>query len=118
VARVPLPISTGFYQSDSLPLSAQRCINWVPVIPQSDGPSLNSRALFPPSGLGTFATLTGINRGSILVNNVPFFVNGNSLFSIDSAGVSTNHGTIEGSGRVSMATNTTTDSVSKIAIRF
>lgn len=39
------------------------------------------------------------------MKEVPYFVNGNSLFSIDSAGASTNRGTIEGSGRVSLANN-------------
>lgn len=114
--RVPLEIATGFYESESLPLNAQRCINWIPVIPQPQGESLNPRALFGRPGLKTFGTLTGSNRGSIRANKVPYFVNGNALFSTDSAGNETNHGFIEGSGRVSMATNTTIDGVTKIAI--
>ena len=46
--RTPLEIAKGFYVSDSLPLSAQRCINWIPVIPQAA--ALNNRALFDAPG--------------------------------------------------------------------
>jgi hypothetical protein len=101
--RQQLEIATGFYASDSLPLCAQRCINWIPVIPQAE--SLSQRALFDAPGLTLFSTVTGVNRGSKEMKEVPYFVNGNSLWSVNSAGVSTNRGTIEGSGRVSMATN-------------
>ncbi len=113
---VPLDIATGFYESESLPLSAQRCINLIPVIPQSQGAALNPNALFSRPGLKQFATLTGENRGAIKANNVPYFVNGTSLFSLNSLGASTNHGTIDGVARVSMATNTTVDGVTKIVI--
>ncbi len=109
--RVQLEISTGFYQSESLPLSAQRCINQIPIIPQPQGQVLNQRALFGTPGISTVATtgatITGVNRGSQVMNGVPFFVNGNSLFSISSTLVVTNHGTITGSGRVSLANNGT-----------
>jgi hypothetical protein len=101
--RQQLEIATGFYASDSLPLCAQRCINWIPVIPQAE--SLSQRALFDAPGLTLFSTVTGINRGGQEMKEAPYFVNGNSLFSIDSAGASTNRGTIEGSGRVSLANN-------------
>lgn len=114
--RVPLEIATGSYESESLPFSAQRCINWIPIIPQADGTALSPRALFGRPGIKLFSTLTGVNRGSIKAKNVAYFVNGTSLFSIDSNGTSTNRGTIEGTNRVSMATNTTIDAVTKIVI--
>ena len=98
-----LEISTGFYASDSLPLCAQRCINWIPVMPQAG--ALSQRALFDAPGLTLFSTVTGVNRGGQEMKEVPYFVNGNSLFSVSSGGVSTNLGAIEGSGRVSLANN-------------
>ena len=102
-----LEIATGFYQSDSLPLAAQRCINWEPIIPQAS--ALNIRALFDVRGISTRtltgATITGINRGAQVVNGVPYFINENALYSFDSSNVVTNHGTIDGAGRVSLANN-------------
>jgi hypothetical protein len=57
-------------------------------------------------GLKQFAdTGLGVNRGSITADGVPFFVQGNSLVSLDVNGAVTNHGTISGSGGVSLAVN-------------
>ncbi len=102
-----LEIATGFYQSESLPLSAQRCINWEPHVPEAT--ALNKRALFDVRGISqktlTGATILGINRGQQVVNGVPYQINGNNLYSFTSAGVVTDHGTINGSGRVSLANN-------------
>lgn len=101
--RTQLEIANGFYVSDSLPLSAQRCINWIPVIPQAA--ALNQRALFDAPGLTLFGTVAGANRGAQEMKEVPYFVNGNTLYSVDALGVSTAHGTVEGAGRVSLANN-------------
>lgn len=102
-----LEIATGFYQSDSIPLSGQRCVNWEPVIPQAA--ALNKRALFDPRGIKTLtttgATITGINRGAEVVKQVPYFITGQSLYSMDSDFVVTNHGTVFGNTRVSLAKN-------------
>jgi len=102
-----LEIATGFYQSDSLPLAAQRCINWEPIIPQAS--ALNQRALFDVHGIVTRtltgATINGLNRGAQVVNGVPYFINGTNLYSMSSANVITDHGTVVGSKRVSLANN-------------
>lgn len=102
-----LEIATGFYQSDSLPLVAQRCINWEPIVPQAN--ALNQRALRDVYGIDTRtltgATIFGINRGAQVVNGVPYFINERTLYSFDSSNVVTDHGTINGSGRVSLANN-------------
>lgn len=104
--RTLLPIPLGFYQHESLPLDAQRCINWIPTIPQNE--AINNRALIQRPGLKQFTdTLLGACRGGWVVSGVPFFVNGNSLVSLSSTGVVTNHGTITGSKRVYMADNGT-----------
>lgn len=102
-----LEIATGFYQSDSLPLSAQRCINWEPIVPQAS--ALNERALFDVYGIDTKvltgATINGLNRGAQVVKGVPYFINGTNLYSISSDDVVTDHGFINGSDRVSLAKN-------------
>lgn len=103
---IPLNIATGSYQSDVLPFSAQRCINWIPIIPQAQGDALTPQALFDSSGLKQFsASVSGTDRGGHEMKGVPYFVTGNTLYSFDSAGVRTSRGTIEGSSRVSMADN-------------
>lgn len=102
-----LEIATGFYQSDSRPLAAQRCINWEPIVPQAS--ALSQRALRDVYGIDTRtltgATISGINRGSQVVNGVPYFINERTLYSFTSANVVTDHGTINGSDRVSLANN-------------
>ena len=103
-ARTPLPIGFGFYQSDVLPFSAQRCVNWYPVV--AEGPALNVKALFQPSGLKQFAdTALGANRGGMQMSELPYHINGTSLVSEDAAGVVSTLGTIAGTGRVSLANN-------------
>jgi hypothetical protein len=103
--RTPIPIPLGFYTSDSLPFSAQRCVGWIPTV--AEGPALNTAKLMQPLGIKQFSdTLVPGGRGGLEFDGVPFFVNGNSLVSISSSGVITNHGTIPGSGRVSMANST------------
>ena len=102
--RVALSIPLGFYQSESSPLSSQRCINWIPTIPE--GEALNNRALMQPSGIIEFVnTGLGVCRGAWVMKEVPYFVVGNSLISLSEIGVVTNHGTISGTVRVSMADN-------------
>jgi len=104
VPRVALPIPLGFYQSESLPLSSQRCINWIPTVPE--GEALNNRSLMQPSGVTEFAsTGLGICRGAWVMADVPYFVVGNSLISLSESGAITNHGIISGTVRVSMADN-------------
>lgn len=106
--RIPLEIGTGFYESASLPLNAQRCINLYPVVPQTST-SFNKRALFGCPGIKTVTTtgdtISGINRGSQFMKGIAYFVNGNNLYSLSELNVVTDHGTIEGTGMVSMANN-------------
>lgn len=105
--KVVLPIANGFYESDSLPISAQECVNFYPNIAQA--PALNQETLYGTAGLEEVAntnTLTG-NRGSHEMNGVPYFVMENRLFSMASDLSTTFHGEIAGTGRVSMADNGT-----------
>ena len=73
-----LPIATGFYASASLPLAAQRCVNWLPIVPEAE--ALSDRALFDVPGLTqrtlTGDTIDGVNRGSQFMDGVLYHVNG------------------------------------------
>ena len=104
MARIPVPIPLGFYQSPSPTLSIQRCINWIPTVMEKA--ALNQTALLQPSGVVlTTQTDLGACRGSHEMADVPYFILGNSLVSMTETGVLTNHGTISGSVRASTADN-------------
>jgi len=112
---IQIDIINGFYQSDSLPFSNQRCVNLYPNIPQVQ--SLSPGALFNVQGLGEVASSSLLakdaNRGGIVFNNTPFFVNGESLFMLNQTLFPDNSATysllrvgfVTGSGRCSFATN-------------
>lgn len=102
--KLTLPIGGGFYESESLPISAQRLINWFPVVPQTQDAS-TQMAIFHTPGQKSFVTVGGVNRGQEKMAEIGFSVNGNTLYKINSNGTSTSIGTISGSGLVSMATN-------------
>lgn len=107
MALVTLPIANGFYLSESLPLSAQQCVNWYPRIPEV--PALSQEVLFGTPGLEQVATSGALyaNRGAHVMAGAPYFVNGTTLYRLESDDTLTSLGTITGSGRVSMATNGT-----------
>ena len=102
--KTAVEIADGFYQSTSLPLNAQRCVNWWPVVPELSG--LSTRALLEHPGITQFAyNDTGVFRGCENMGGIAYFVNGGYLYSVSSTGVSTRIGVISGSGYVSMANN-------------
>lgn len=105
--KVVLPIANGYYESDSLPISAQECTNFYPNIAQA--PALNQETLFGTPGLVEVARASDLdnNRGAHEMNGVPYFVIGDALYSMADDFVLTKRGTISGSGRVSMADNGT-----------
>lgn len=113
--KVNLPIANGFYLSDSLPISAQECVNWYPSIAQVKG-ALSPESLFGcpgVTGLLTTGEIKQVNRGSHVKDGKPYFLNGETLVRVDSSFdesgmetfASTVIGTIPGNGRVSMADN-------------
>ena len=102
--RTALPLGFSFYQSENVQYASSRCINWIPIV--AEGPALNPKALMQPPGLKQIIDSgLGNNRGGLTMKEVPYHINGNSLISESFVGVVTNHGTIPGSGRVSLATN-------------
>lgn len=104
-----LPIANGFYLSDSLPVSAQECRNWHPVI--EDAPSLAQETLRGTPGLSQVALEgTSACRGSESLAGSPYFVLGDALYRLDADGTLTDVSgatSITGSGAVSMAENGT-----------
>ena len=88
-----IPIGGEFYKSSSLPISAQECVNFYSFIPEVITPT--KKALLPTPGI-TLATTAGtdvLNRGAIVFDDFPYFVQGSDLYrvdqSVDSFGVIT-----------------------------
>lgn len=99
-----IPLGLGTYESASLPVSAQRCINMFTVI--SRDRALAEAPIFSRPGIVEFADLgASVSRGAIVMNGVYYVVNGTTLYSIDSDGNETSIGTIAGTVRVSMDHN-------------
>ena len=117
MARVNIPLAGGFYQSDSLPVSAQEAVNMYPSVVQAVG--LNQEILFPTPGITQLVANQGVtdeaNRGAHVMGSTPYFVNGQRLYSLDRSidfngnetFSVTDIGEIEGTGRVWMADNGT-----------
>jgi len=101
---VNLPIGGGFYQSESLPISAQRCINLMPTILQTPNAE-NQTALFNTLGQSLFIGISGGGRGFHAMNGVGYAVVGNALYKITSDNLHLNIGNVAGVGPVSMADN-------------
>jgi len=111
-----LPIANGFYVNKSLPISNQECTNWYPSNTEVSG--LSQRTLFGTPGI-SLLTSSGLvlqnNRGVHKKNSIPYFVNGGSLYRLDRTTDSQGNetfsltalGSVEGTGRVSMADNGT-----------
>jgi len=106
MARIPYNIATGFYESESLDLAAQRCVNWRPQVAQTEG-ATSGNVLFTTDGIDNFGSVgrRSTSRGGIVFKNELHVVNDTTLFKIDSGGLSTSIGTIEGTDRCSFATN-------------
>jgi len=79
----PLPFAQGFYVSESLPISAQECVNFYPNIPQTG--TVTQQSLFGTPGLVEIANAGAdeTNRGLHVFISIPFAVNGENLYRID-----------------------------------
>lgn len=109
MARVELPIDGGFYESETTALINQSCVNLYPKHPEAKG-ALSGGALYRTPGIVQTDTVQGTGRGFLkdTKNNYLYIVSGDSLYRKTDIGTITNIGTIEGTGRVSMAWNGTT----------
>lgn len=107
-----LPLISGFYVSDSLPVSHQRCLNLYESIP--DFEALSTKQLVGTPGTVQLVN-TGYeqnaNRGSVVKDGIYYFVNGSKFYKLNRAFDAFNNesytytdlGTISGTGRVSIA---------------
>lgn len=118
--KVTLPIANGFYVSDALPISAQRCVNWQPNVPQTS--TITDANLFSTPGLVELIRASEFKscRGAHVMAEIPYFVIGINLYRLDRTfdsdglevfaltDISTDTGvSIEGVERVTMADNGT-----------
>lgn len=104
-----LPFANGFYRSDSKPLSTQEAINCFPEPQEIQGIS-DAVVLGIPGisqELTTGSESSDANRGGHVMDGIPYVVNGNSLYRINSDSTATSLGTIDGSDRVVTADNGT-----------
>ncbi len=100
-----LPIDIGFYESPTLPLAAQNCINHYPTNPQTKG-AISTGALFSTPGLKLIATLpTGPGRGYNVFNEVLYIVSGDRLYRVSSSGIYADLGEIAGTEKVITSNN-------------
>lgn len=101
-----IPLSNGFYLSESLPVASQICRNMYVNIPETEG-KISAAQLFPSPGLVEIVDsgLNEFNRGSHVLSSQPYFVNGENLYRLETDNTLTSLGTIEGKGRVSIADN-------------
>lgn len=101
-----IQFATQAYQSRSLPLSAQQCINLYAEQQPADAKS--QVAIFGTPGLKLFKnTGSSVGRGSHVMGGILYTVHGTTLYEVSAGGTATSRGTIAGSGRVSMADNAT-----------
>jgi hypothetical protein len=112
--RTTLPIASGFYTSDALPLSAQRAVNWRPSVPQSA--TITDANLFSTEGIAALISGGVLDecRGAHVLAGIPYFVISNILYRVERTLVDSvaafnivNAGTIAGTRRVYMADNGT-----------
>jgi len=98
--KVPVQITGASYQSRSRPLSSQRTVNWYP---QASKQPKEPFVLMPFAGLLKIGQVGGIDRGFHRMSEVLFQVKGASLYEINSFGLHTLRGTINGTDRCIMA---------------
>ena len=81
--KIPISIANGFYESRSLPWSAQRCVNWYPSYAENE--ALSEAVIFGTPGTDLLAN-TGdddLHRGSHVMAELPYFVNDTKLYRLD-----------------------------------
>lgn len=100
-STVPYNFTGGTYQNRSRPVSAQRTIN---MYQQLNELGKDAFVLYSfPGQLLVSTVADGEDRGMHDMDTVLYRIVGNSLFSVDSSGVHTNRGTIDGVKRCIMA---------------
>jgi len=80
-----IPIGGSFYQMDSLPISAQECVNLFCNIPETT--AVSKKQLLIPAGIveATTASAASPSRGGHNFLGLPYFVQGTELYRVDQA---------------------------------
>jgi len=102
--RVLLPAIGQSYEHPDIPLSAQSTKNWFPEINQESQTVLS---LQPYPGTKTFSSKAGIDRGMTVWGNQLYKVTDKALYSVNTVGVQTSIGTIDGVGRCTFPASAT-----------
>jgi len=78
-----LDLGGTFYKSESLPISAQECVNFYLNIPERA--STSTKTLFSTPGIRQVTTAGGdvYSRGGHVFNDIPYVVQGTNLFRIN-----------------------------------
>jgi hypothetical protein len=101
-----LPFATGYYIDETKSSANIECTNARPEFYNIAG--TQKQKLRAPSGISLFSTAGAKSRrGMWVMDELVYFVGGNTLYRIDADGTNTSLGTISGSGQVSMADNGT-----------
>ena len=97
---VEVNIAGGSYQHKSLPLSAQRTVNFWAQKQPADKKEKSQYILESWHGKTLFGTVSGgINRGMFEHLDILYKVTGTTLYTVSSTGVHTSRGTITGAER-------------------
>lgn len=104
----PIPFCGGSFATRSPNMSAQRCVNFKPVIIDAKDGTPERLTLEPTNGKRQFVDLNGASiRGLYELNGVLYAVTDATLYSITSNGVSTSLGTLlTSTGLVDIEDNT------------
>jgi hypothetical protein len=115
MAKRPITLTQGFYVSESLPISAQRCVNWMPNVPQTS--TITDANLFPTEGLNKLVSISDLpqntGRGTHTMAEISYSVIGQTLYRLNRIVVQGQEdsftydalGTVEGGDPVSMDDN-------------
>ncbi len=103
--NVPLNIAGPSYEARSVPVSAQRTVNFYP---ERNKDGLSEFILMPWPGRKAFSSGSGNDRGMHIFQDKIYKVSGVTLIEINAAGTQTSRGTIAGSNFCSFADNGTT----------
>lgn len=103
--RVRIPLGRNFGQGRSNAPGMQSLVNMY--VEEVKGEGRTDAVCYSTPGLSLFSTIAngGLPRGQITANEVHYVVMGTRLYSVTSAGVTTDLGEVEGTALVDMAFN-------------
>lgn len=105
MARIPLEIAIGDYESSSKRLAAQEVVNMFPKVTETAG-GLSHTALFSSPGVTQVASAgTGPYRGHEILDGELYVVSGGGFYKVASDWTVTSLGNVSGSDRCILSSN-------------